>query len=95
MATAIFQSPNLAWNNTSNNLSVSNLQMLRQITGISTLSGTTGLFGTISTTNNTYVGLPSVDIAGGTGDKLILYAGTNNPSGTYPYSLGIYTNASG
>jgi hypothetical protein len=67
--------------------------MAGQITGISTLSGTTGLFGTISTTNNTNVGLPSVGVAGNTGDKLILAAGTNNPSGTYPYSLGINTNS--
>jgi hypothetical protein len=55
-----------------------------QITGVTNLSGSTGLFGTISTTNQTNVGLPSVGIAGGTGDKLILYDGTNNPSGNYP-----------
>jgi predicted heme/steroid binding protein len=91
--TAILQSPNLAWNNISNTLSATNLQMVGQITGISTLSGTTGLFGTLSTTNNTNVGLPSVGVAGGTGDKLIIYAGTNHPSGTYPYSLGINTNS--
>jgi hypothetical protein len=91
-ATSILQSANLIWNNTTNTLSATKLQMAGQITGISTLSGTTGLFGTISTTNNTNVGLPSVGIAGGTGDKLILYAGTNNPSGTYPYSLGMNTN---
>ena len=47
----------------------------------------------MSTTNNTNVGLPSVGVAGNTGDKLILAAGTNNPSGTYPYSLGINTNS--
>ncbi len=41
-ATSILQSPNLAWNNTTNTLSVSNLQMAGQITGISTLSQTTG-----------------------------------------------------
>ncbi len=33
-----------------------------------------------------------VGVVDGTGDKLILAAGTNNPSGTYPYSLGINTN---
>jgi hypothetical protein len=32
--TSILQSPNLAWNNTSNTLSVSNLQMAGQITGV-------------------------------------------------------------
>jgi hypothetical protein len=52
--------------------------MAGQITGMSTLSGTTGLFGTVATTNNTNVGLPSVGIAGGTGDKLIFWAGTGN-----------------
>jgi hypothetical protein len=67
--------------------------MAGQITGISTLSGTTGLFGTISTTNNTNVGLPTQGIACGTGDTLILASGTNNPSGTYPYSLEINTNS--
>jgi hypothetical protein len=84
--TSILQSANLAWNNTSNTLSVSNLQMAGQITGVTTLSGTTGLFGTVSTTNNTNVAIPSVGVAGGTGDKLILRAGT---ASICPYSLGI------
>ncbi len=63
--------------------------MTGQITGVTSLSGTTGLFGTIATTNNTNVGLPSVGVIGGTGDKLILAAGT---ASIYPYSLGINTN---
>jgi hypothetical protein len=87
-ATSILQSPNLAWNNTSNTLSVSNLQLAGQITGVTTISGSTGLFGTV-TTNNTNVAIPSVGVAGGTGDKLILAAGTST---VYPYSLGINTN---
>ena len=91
-ATSILQSSNLTWNNTSNTLSVSNLQMTGQITVVTTISGSTGLFGTV-TTNNTNLAVPSVGVAGGIGDKLILYAGTNNPSGTYPYSLGIETGA--
>jgi hypothetical protein len=45
----------------------------------------------ISPTNNSNVGLPSVGVAGGTGDKLIFSAGT--PS-IHPYSLGIDTNTS-
>ena len=88
-ATSILQSENLIWNNTTNTLSATNLRMSGQITGVTTVNGTTGIFGTVSTTNNTNVGLPSVGIAGGTDDKLILYARTNNPSGTYPYSLGM------
>ena len=87
--TSILQSENLIWNNTTNTLSATNLRMSGQITGVTSLSGTTGTFGQITTTNNTNVGLPNVGVFGGTGDKLILWAGTNNPSGTYPYSLGI------
>ncbi len=34
-----------------------------------------GLFGTVLTTNNTNVAIPSVGVAGGIGDKLNLYAG--------------------
>ena len=63
--------------------------MAGQITGVTSLSGTTGLFGTVLTTNNTNVAIPSVGVAGGTGDKLILAAGTAT---LYPYSLGINTN---
>ena len=57
-----------------------------QITGATALNGTTGIFGTSGTTNGTNVAIPSVGVAGGTGDKLVLYAGSNNPWGTYPYS---------
>ena len=46
--------------------------MTGPITGVRTLNGTTGIFGTIATTNNTNVVIPSVWVAGGTGDKLIL-----------------------
>ncbi len=55
---------------------------------MTTISGSTGLFGTV-TTNNTNVAIPSVGVAGGTGEKLILVAGTST---VYPYSLGINTN---
>jgi hypothetical protein len=44
----------------------------------------------MSTTNNTKVGLPSVGVADGTSDKLILAAGT---ASIYPYSLGINTKS--
>ena len=45
--------------------------MTGQITGVTTLSGTTGIFETVATTYNTNIGLPSVGVFGGTGDKLI------------------------
>jgi hypothetical protein len=56
--------------------------MAGQITRITTLTGTPGLFGKVSTTNSND-GLPSVGAAGGTNHKLILYAGTAN---IYPCS---------
>lgn len=71
-----------------NYLKLSGGTMTGQITGITTLSASTGLFGTIATTN-TNVGIPSIGIQGGIGDKLILYPGT---ASLYPYSLGINTN---
>jgi hypothetical protein len=60
--------------------------MSGQITGVSTLSATTGLFGKVATNNNTNVALPSLGVQGGLGDKIILYEGT---ASIYPYSLGI------
>ena len=63
--------------------------MTGQITGVTTLNGTTGIFGTISTTNNTNLNTPQLGVYGGTGDKLILYVGTVS---VHPYSLGINTN---
>jgi hypothetical protein len=60
--------------------------MTGQITGVTTLNGTTGIFGTISTTNNTNTNTPQLGIYGGTGDKFILYTGTVS---VHPYSLGI------
>ncbi len=61
-----------------------------QITGDTTLNGTTGIFGTLATTNNTNVGAPTPTVLGGTGDKIIIYAETST---THPYSLGINTNS--
>jgi hypothetical protein len=75
-ATSLSQSANITWNNTSNTFLVSNLQMAGQVTGITTLSGSTVLFGTVATTNNTNVNTPSLGIAGETGNKLILSGGT-------------------
>jgi hypothetical protein len=57
-----------------------------QITGVTTLNGTTGIYGTLATTNNTNVAVPSVGVAGGIGDKIILCAGTGS---VHPYYLGI------
>ena len=64
--------------------------MSGQITGVTTLNGNTGIFGTISTTNTTNAFIPSVGNFGGNGDKLILYTGTPT---AYPYSLGIENSA--
>ena len=61
--------------------------MTGQITGVSTLNATTGIFGQVATTNNTNTGAPSFGVFGGTGDKLILWAGAVGT--TLPYSLGI------
>jgi hypothetical protein len=60
--------------------------MSGQITGITTVNATTGIFGTLSTTNNTNVVAPALGVYGGTGDKLILWVGS---ASAYPYSLGI------
>ena len=67
-------------------LKLSGGTMSGQITGITTLSATTGYFGTLATTNNTNVGAVGIGTYGGTGDKLILWAGSGS---AYPYSLGI------
>jgi len=64
--------------------------MTGQITGITTLNGTTGIFGTIATTNNTNQAIPALGVAGGVGDKYIIQAGTIS---TYPYSIGFETNS--
>ena len=65
--------------------------MSGQITGVTTISVSAGLFGPVTwlTTNDTNVTIPSVGVAGGIGDKIILYAGTST---VYPYSFGINTN---
>ncbi len=60
--------------------------MTGQITGITTLNATTGIFGTISTTNNTNANTPQLGAFGGTGDRIILFVGT---ASVHPYSLGI------
>jgi len=60
--------------------------MTGQITGVTTLNGTTGIFSTVSTTNNGNANTPQLGVNGGTGDRFILYVGT---ASLYPYSLGI------
>jgi hypothetical protein len=69
-----------------NFLKLSGGVMSGQITGVTTLNGTTGIFGQITTTNNTNVGAPTNGVYGGNGDKIILWAGA---VGALPYSLGI------
>lgn len=66
-----------------------NIIMSGQIIGVTTLSATTGIFGTLATTNNTNVGAPTKALYGGIGDKLIFYTGSPD---VYPYSFGINTN---
>ena len=65
--------------------------MTGQITGVTTLNGTTGIFGTLATTNNTNTGTPETGVNGAVngGDKIILYAGG---VGAHPYSIGIAPN---
>ena len=53
---------------------------------IGTLTGTDGIFGKLATTNSTNLGAPSIGVAGGFGDKLVLWVGT---ASVYPFSLGI------
>ena len=60
--------------------------MTGQITGVSTLNATTGIFGSISTTNTTNLNTPQLGAFGGTGDRIILYVGT---ASVHPYSLGM------
>jgi len=60
--------------------------MSGQITGVSTLNATTGIFSNISTTNNGNASTPSLGVFGGTGDRIILFGGT---ASVHPYSLGI------
>ena len=58
--------------NDPNYLKLSGGNMTGQITGITTLNGTTGIFGTISTTNNNNLLTPSVGNFGDIGDKYII-----------------------
>ena len=51
-----------------------------------TLNTTSVISSTLTTTNNTNAGTPSIGASGGSGDRLIIYSGSPT---TYPYSLGI------
>jgi len=72
--------------NDPNYLKLNGGSMSGQITGIANLSVTTGIFETISTTNNSNQGTPSVGYFGGTAHKIILNNGTPT---TYPMSIGV------
>ena len=63
-----------------------NISCTGQITGITTLNATTGLFSTIATTNNANLAIPAVGAAGGTGDRVLLWTGSAT---VHPYSLGM------
>jgi hypothetical protein len=74
-----------------NNLKVSSLNLnAGNITNLNTINGTTGIFGSISTTNNGNEAIPSTNSFGGIGDKIIIKTGTST---TYPSSIGIENNA--
>ena len=99
--TSILQSQNLTWDNTNSRLGIgktnpsTTLDVSGNITSLGgtingTLNCTTGIFNSLSTTSNTNQAIPSVGNFGGTGDKLIISAGTST---SYPYSLGIETNS--
>ena len=47
------------------------------ITSVNTINATTGIYGTLATTNNTNLGLPTKSSFGGIGDKIILATGTS------------------
>ena len=51
------------------------------------LNATPGIFGSISTTNNTNKSSPSVGFFGGIGDKIILFSAASQIN--HPYSIGI------
>lgn len=70
-----------------NDLKVSSLNLNNgNLTNLNTINGTTGIFGSISTTNNANEAIPSKTNFGGLGDKIIIKTGTST---TYPYSIGI------
>ena len=74
-----------------NNLKVSSLNLNNgNLTNLNTINGTTGIFGSLSTTNNTNEAIPSTNSFGGIGDKIIIKTGTST---TYPYSIGIENKA--
>ena len=74
-----------------NDLKVSSLNLnAGNITNLNTINGTTGIFGSISTTNNGNEAIPSTNSFGGIGDKIIIKTGTPT---TYPSSIGIENNA--
>jgi hypothetical protein len=80
----------LLTNINANFLKLSGGAMTGQITGVTTLNGTTGIFGTLATTNNiANTAIPSTGSTGGVGDKIILYPGG---VGFHPYSIGIAPN---
>jgi hypothetical protein len=60
------------------------------ITQLNTINGTTAIFGTVATTNNTNEAVPSKGNFGGIGDNIIIKTGSST---TYPYSIGYETNA--
>ena len=71
-------------------LRTSNLNLIAgNITSVNTINATTGIYGTLTTTNNTNLGIPTIGNFGGIGDKIILSTGTST---TYPSSIGMNTN---
>jgi len=74
-----------------NDLKISSLNLNNgNITQLNNINGNTGIFATISTTNNTNEAIPSKNNFGGLGDKIIIKTGS---SLLYPYSIGIENKA--
>ena len=85
-----FINSNITTSQTIPSLSTSSIYLnAGQITGVSTLNATTGIFGNLSTTNNTNIAIPSIGNYGGIGDKIIISNGTSTD---YPCSIGIYNS---
>ena len=85
-----FINSNITTQQTIPSLSTSSLYLNNgNISSINTINASTGIYGTLATTNNTNLGLPTKSAFGGIGDKIILATGSST---TYPASIGININ---
>ena len=85
-----FINSNITTQQTIPSLSTSSLYLNNgNITNVNTINASTGIYGTLATTNNTNLGLPTKSAFGGIGDKIILATGSST---TYPSSIGMNIN---